>query len=53
MIVDPDCAGMTMGYSVAPDMAVDIDELKPADVAAVIGAVFAVTSRHTAAWPPS
>ena len=43
MNVDPDCAGTTMGYSVAPDMAVDIDELKPANVAAIIGAAFAVT----------
>lgn len=35
-----DRAGTTMGYSVSPDLAVNIDDLDPADVAAVIGAVF-------------
>jgi hypothetical protein len=40
VIVDPDRAGTTMGYRVAPEMAVNIDELDAADVAADIGAVF-------------
>ena len=40
MIVDPDRTGTTMSYSVAPEMAVNIDELEAAAVAADIGAVF-------------
>ncbi len=32
--------GTTMGYSVSPDVEVNIDELDPADVASVISAVF-------------
>lgn len=33
--------GATTGYSVTPDMEINLDALDPADVAAVIGAVFA------------
>lgn len=32
--------GVTIGYSVAPDMEINLDELDPASVAGVIGAVF-------------
>ncbi len=35
-----DRSGTTMGYSVLPDLAINMDELEPADVAAVIGAIF-------------
>ena len=35
-----DRSGATMGYSVTPDVAVNIDELDSGDVAAVIGAIF-------------
>ena len=41
MTVTFDRNGATTGYSVTPDMEINLDALDPADVAAVIGAVFA------------
>ena len=35
-----DRSGATFGYSVTPDMEINLDALDPADIAAVIAAVF-------------